>query len=268
MATTGKTLDDTYFDNNLTWFIGSVPPFYCSNNGAAGGSNLNSDQTYIGTSFVTQANPAVPTRYTNGVKFAVAIGDGGENPGNQIKYTDGTGNPQSFLALSDSLSPYVGSGNHPAQFTQTPEYQIGSNRDQMFFGPYDLSKTIEPSVGLDDGDIVFITTGSDVIGGELGDGADPYSGGDNRAWNLIFYSTGSANMTLLSEWVGHINQTGRLASVTLQDYSPQNRQTWYEDTGVGGFVGIRSVSSVNDVIWWPLTYDDNDVDQILSRNDS
>lgn len=257
---TGKSLDNQLYANNVRFWIGSVPPYYCSNNGPSGADNLNADDIWIGNSFVTTASPAIPVKYTNGVKYA-ADSDGGDNPGSLVLYVNSSGAPATLTFINET-STY-----QPAPYLQT-QYQIGLNREPMFFGPYDLNKTWEVAFPPRDGDIIFITTGSDVIGGALEDGAAPNSIGDTRAFNLIFYSTGSGDVVGLSEWVGNTNQTGRPSSAVLSNYTPLTRSDWYATCGVTGFVGIRSDSSANDVIWWPLTYDDNDPEIIVSRNDS
>ena len=258
---TGVTLDDQLYGQGVRFWIGSVPPYYCSNNGPSGADNLNADDIWIGNSYVTVASPNIPVKYTNGVKYAADSNDSA-NPGQLVEYVNGSASPTTLTFINE------GPTYQPAPYLQT-QYQIGLNREPMFFGPYDLNKTFEGSnFPPRDGDIIFITTGSDVIGGALGDGAAPYSIGDTRAFNLIFYSTGSGDAVGLSVWVGHSNQTGRLSSAVLSNYNPQTRSDWYADTGVTGFVGIRSVSSANDVIWWPLTYDDTTPEIIVSRNDS
>jgi len=257
---TGETLDDQLFSQGVHFWISSIPPYYCSNNGPSGADNLNADDIWIGNSYVTAASPNVPIKYTNGVKYA-ADSDDSTNPGSLVSYVNGSAAPTTLTFINE------GPTYQPAPYLQT-QYQIGLNRDPMFFGPYDLNKTWEVAFPPRDGDIIFITTGSDVIGGALGDGAAPYSIGDTRTFNLIFYSTGSGDVTELSVWVGHQNQTGRGSSAVLSNYNQSTRSDWYADTGVTGFVGIRSVSSANDVIWWPLTYNDQNPEMIISRNDS
>lgn len=256
---TGVTLDDQWYADEFEWWIASVPPFYCYNQGGVGADDLSTDETWLGTSMDTSTTPNVPTQYTNGVKFALVNPIGIDNPSGAIQYRNNTGAQQTLKTLSDSTTPY----SNPEQYLQS-SYRIGQQGNPLFFGPYNLNLTDSTVV---DGDIIFITTGSDVIGGSIEGGGGAFSDDDNRSFNLIFYSTGSANVTLLSEWVGNVNQTGR-ASTQLPSYSPPNRQNWYNKSGVGGFVGIRSQSSVNDVLWWPLAYDDNDTNVIQSRNDS
>lgn len=254
---TGKSLADDFYDQGIGWWVGSVPPWYCYNGGGVGNSDLSSDATWLGTSMDTQAAQGQPTQYTNGVKFAL-VNPGGENPGNIVKYQDAAGQTQNLVALSDPAGAY--NPNWGVQST----YRIGSQGNPMFFGPYDLTLTDSSPA---DGDIIFITTGSDVIGGTLADGGVILGPGDNRSYNLIFYSTGSSDVTTLSEWVGNQNQTGR-PSVDLANYNEATRRNWYQKCAVNGFVGIRSLSSVNNVVWWPLTYDDVTTELIVSRNDS
>lgn len=118
-----------------------------------------------------------------------------------------------------------------------------------------------------DGDIIFITTGSDVIGGSIESGG-AFASGDNRVFNLIFYATGAADVLKLSEWVGHSTQTGTLPNQTLPDYTINSRMAWYQNTGVGGFVGIRSSADPAQVIYWPLSFKPANPEVIYSRNDS
>lgn len=256
---TGRTLDDQWYSDEFEWWIASVPPYYCYNAGGGGADDLSTDATWLGTSMDTSTTPNVPTQYTNGVKFALVNPINLDNPAGAIQYRDNTGQQQTLLTLSDTTTPY----SYPEQYLQS-SYRIGTQGNPLFFGPYNLNLTDSTVV---DGDIIFITTGSDVIGGSLADGGTVLGPGDNRSYNLIFYSTGSASASLLSEWVGNSNQTGRTSTV-LPSYSPTNRQDWYNQSGVGGFVGIRSQSDINNVLWWPLTYDDQDTNVIQSRNDS
>ena len=257
---TGLTLDDQWYSDEFEWWIASVPPYYCYNAGGVGADDLSTDATWLGTSMDTGAAPNVPTQYTNGVKYALVNPIGQDNPTGAIQYRNSLGAQQTLKTLSDSSTPY----SNPEQYLQST-YRIGTQGNPLFFGPYNLNLTDST---IADGDIIFITTGSDVIGGSLADGGAVLGPGDNRSYNLIFYSTGSSNASLLSIWVGNPNQTGRGSGASLINYNTNTRQIWYSGTGVGGFVGIRSQSSVNNVLWWPLCFDGGDVNVIQSRNDS
>lgn len=260
---TGEELNEQYYNDNLQWWIGSAPPYYCYNAaGALGADDLSTDITWLGTSMISAASLSIPIQYTNGVKFALVNPFNLTNPIPNVKFVDGAGTAPTILPLSDPTTPY----SDPAQYLQTT-YKIGPPQNPMFFGPYDLNKTNDGG-NIADGDIIFITTGSDVIGGSMEDGAAPYSSDDNRVFNLIFYATGAADVFKLSEWVGHSTQTKRLPNTTLPDYVIDSRMTWYQNTGVGGFVGIRSSASPTEVIYWPLSYKPVTPDVIYSRNDS
>ena len=259
---TGEELNEQYYTLNLQWWIGSAPPYYCSNGTGGSADNLSTDATWLGTSMTSAASLAVPIQYTNGVKFALVSPTNLTNPTPNVEFIDGLGSLTPLLTLSDPSTPY----SDPAQYLQTT-YQIGAQKNPMYFGPYDLNKTNDGG-NIADGDIIFITTGSDVIGGALGDSASPYSSGDERVFNLIFYATGAADVFKLSEWVGHSTQTGTLPNATLPDYTINSRMTWYQNTGVGGFVGIRSTTSSTQVIYWPLSYRPVSPEVIYSRNDS
>ena len=258
---TGEELNEQYYLDNLQWWIGSAPPYYCSNGTGGSADDLSTDATWLGTSMTSAASLAVPIQYTNGVKFALVSPDNLTNPIPNVEFIDGTGTPISVLTLSDPSTPY----SNPAQYLQTT-YQIGAQKNPMYFGPYDLNKTNDGG-NIADGDIIFITTGSDVIGGSIESGG-AFGVGDNRVFNLIFYATGAADVFKLSEWVGHSNQTGKLPNTTLPDYTVARRRDWYQNTGVGGFVGIRTQASPTEVIYWPLSFKPTTPEVIYSRNDS
>ena len=257
---TGLTLPNDLYapPTELEWWVTSLPPYYCSSAGGVGNDDFSTDGIWLGTSFTATGQVNPPVKYTNGVKFAFTTADE-QPPGSTVEFED----PNSGTTTLNPLnlgSPYI----YP--YLQDT-YRVSNKGEPLAFGPYPLNKTnasLNPRIS--DGDIMFITTGSDVIGGS-NVGAE-FSADDSRQFNLIFYSTGSANVFLLSEYVGNTNQTGRLSNQNLPDFTPQSRAEWYSDTGVNGFVGIRSVASATTVMWWPLTYDQNNVLDIISRNDS
>lgn len=258
---TGLTLPNDLYASptELEWWVTSLPPYYCSTTGGVGNDDFSTDDIWIGTSFTANGSAGAPVQYTNGVKFAFTTADE-QSPGSQVTFTDSGGGTNTLLAFNQQ------GGTYTDPYLQT-SYKVSSKGEPLAFGPYPLNKTnasLNPSIS--DGDIMFITTGSDVIGGSNSGAA--YGALDSRQFNLIFYSTGSANVVKLSEYVGNTNQTGRLASQTLPDFTPTVRAEWYADTGVNGFVGIRSVASATQVTWWPLTYDGSNVIDIISRNDS
>lgn len=257
---TGLTLpNDIYVaPTELEWWVTSLPPYYCSTTGGAGNDDFSTDGIWLGTSFTATGQAGPPVKYTNGVKFAFTTADE-QPPGSQVNFEDPISGP-TLLDPLNAGSPYI----YP--YLQDT-YRVSNKGEPLAFGPYPLNKTnASLSPLISDGDIMFITTGSDVIGGSNA-GAE-FSAADSRQFNLIFYSTGSANVVKLSEYVGNTNQTGRLSSQNLPTFTEQARAEWYNDTGVTGFVGIRSAASATQVTWWPLTYDQSNVLNIISRNDS
>lgn len=257
MAVTGKEIPNAIYADSFQWWITSAPPYYCRNAGPATADDLSDGGYWIGTSFTSTGQVGTPAVYTNGVKFT-ATTDSEANPGNLVQVYSSIGAAYPMSILNDRVkdNPYLQSS-----------YQIGSQKDPLFFGPYPLNKTANSTVNVADGDIILITTGSDVIGGAI-ISTPAYGSSDNRQWNLIFYSTGSADILKLSEYVGASSTTGRGTGASLVNYEPATRSTWYTNTGVGGFVAIRSVASATEITWWPLTYDGNTVTNIISRNDS
>ena len=262
MPTTGKQIPDILYTLGVEWWVTSIPPYYCWNTGSIGVDDLSNDKTWIGTSFTTNGSAGVPTRYTNGVKFSYTTSDGSPPPPSSTPTYVSQSSPGS--PVTASISPLNG-GLYPNPYLQS-SYSISSGSNPLFFGPYPLNKTANPT-NIIDGDIMFITTGSDVIGGVI-TAAPSYGINDGRQYNLIFYSTGSANVERLSEYVGDTSITGRGNSGGLPTYATAMRALWYVNTGVTAFVAIRSVASSTEITWWPLTYDDNNVTDIISRNDS
>ena len=258
---TGLTLPNDLYaaPTELEWWVTSIPPYYCSSTGGAGNDDFSTDLIWLGTSFTANGQAGPPVKYTNGVKFAFTTADQ-QAPGSQVTFEDPNGGPSPLNPLNQQ------GGTYSTPYLQDT-YRVSNKGEPLAFGPYPLNKTnASLSPLISDGDIMFITTGSDVIGGSNAGTAN--SAADSRQFNLIFYSTGSANVVKLSGYVGNTNQTGRLSSQSLPDFTPTVRAEWYNDTGVTGFVGIRSVASATQVTWWPLTYDQSNVLNIISRNDS
>lgn len=247
---TGETLPNDLFNGSgyAEWWVISAPPYYCYNSGS-NNTHINADNTWLGNSFSPIGTVAAPDQYTNGVKFAYTTYNG-VNPNSDVRFIDGSGTTQELRPLNNSSGPY-----QPSPLLQDT-YEVPDESHPIKFGPYQLSLT-RPDGQLVQDDIMFITTGSDVIGGS----GINFDSDDTRSFNLIFYVTGSANADRLSNYVSN-------GGYTFSDYSPSSRATWYKTIGVTGFVAIRSVASPSEVIWWPLTYSQGTPERIISRNDA
>ena len=141
----------------------------------------------------------------------------------------------------------------------------------MPFGPYPLNKTTD-ALGYPnaDGDIIVVTTGSDVLAGALGDGGIPYNNLDTRSFNLIFYSTGSNNVNDLVQSIPENASPG--AQTALNDYNPTSRDNFVINSGgLFAFVSIPAETTPSAFKWWPITWDvqsPGNVRTIRSTNDS
>jgi hypothetical protein len=255
MPATNKTLPAEYFDGELEWWITSIPPYYCYS-ANPGGSDFSSDDIWLGvSSAISEITPIVLK--TTGLKYAYTNNLGGVFPSSAIKFVNGAGTPT-------GLDPLNAIGGLYNPFPLQDTYDVGPAKIPLAFGPYPISKT-NPSLPYptDDGDIILITTGSDVLAGYIGDGGTALGAGDNRMWNLLLYSTGSNDVTRLSAGV---NST---SANTLTDYNANTRNTYIQSSGgVFGFVAIPNTGDPSQLMWWPLSYSVNDNTIIVSRNDS
>ena len=255
MPATNQTLPVGYFEGELEWWITSIPPYYCYS-ANPGGSDFSSDDIWLGvSSAISEITPIVLK--TTGLKYAYTNNLGGVFPSSAIKFVNGAGTPTGLEPLNK-----IGGLYNPFSLQDT--YDVGSSKIPLAFGPYPISKT-NPSLPYptDDGDIILITTGSDVLAGSINDGGTALGAGDNRMWNLLLYSTGSNDVTRLSAGV---NST---SADILINYDANTRNTYIQSSGgVFGFVAIPNTGDPSQLMWWPLSYSVNDNTIIVSRNDS
>jgi hypothetical protein len=255
MPATNQTLPVGYFEGELEWWITSIPPYYCYS-ANPGGSDFSSDDIWLGvSSAIDYISPIVLK--TTGLKYAYTNNIGSGFPVAAIKFVNGAGTPTGLAPLNK-----IGGLYNPFSLQDT--YDVGSSKIPLAFGPYPISKT-NPSLPYptDDGDIILITTGSDVLAGSINDGGTALGAGDNRMWNLLLYSTGSNDVTRLSAGV---NST---SADILINYDGNTRNTYIQNSGgVFGFVAIPNSGDPSQLMWWPLSYSFNDNTIIVSRNDS
>ena len=268
MPITSATLPDNWYgegeEPGVQLWIGSVAPYYCQNNGAPG-DDLSADGIWVG---VSSAVTGAPVKKTTGLKFAVQYGDvGGVDP----RMDDGAGNAATWTSIDDPSGPYYQPGTADGNWALQNAYEVTTQRYPMPFGPYPLNKTTD-ALGYPnaDGDIIVVTTGSDVLAGALEDGAAFYSIGDTRAFNLIFYSTGSNNVNELVQSIPENASPG--VGTELNDYNPTSRNNFVTNSGgLFAFVSIPAETTPGVFKWWPITWDSSapgNVRTIRSTNDS
>jgi len=262
---TNVTLPDSYFSagEEVRWWILSVPPYYCKNPKLTG-QDFSSNKTWLGVSMWNGVN--LNTQQTSGIKYAFTRGlepIADEFAGSdKVAFISNAGGTQLIL---ENLNKASGVWNTPSgiwglQNTYYPGKSVAE------FGPYDLNKTTDTTPYPDaDGDIIIITTGSDVLGGAL-EGGSPYGADDYRIWNLLFYSTGSSNVTDLVTGV-----FSNSAAAALSSYAENERYNYFTHGDVAGsmaFVAIPANNPANGLIWWPITWQDTDPKVVMSRNDA
>jgi len=268
MPATNATLPDNWYgegeEPGVQLWIGSVAPYYCQNNGAPG-DDLSADGIWVG---VSSAVNGAPTTKTTGLKFAVQYPDlGGVEP----RMDDGAGNAASWTSIDSPSSPYYQSGTADGNWALQTAYEVTIQRYPMPFGPYPLNKTTDSTpYPAADGDIIVVTTGSDVLAGNIGDGGVPYDNLDTRSFNLIFYSTGSNNVNDLVQSIPENAAPG--INTQLTNYNSTSRNNFVINSeGLFAFVAIPADSIPNALKWWPITWDvqsPNNVRTIHSKNAS
>jgi len=239
---TGATLPADLFTANVKWWITSAPPYYCQNN-TSGGSSFATDAVWCGVSMWNETVGTGQSIQTTGVKYAWTYNLQGSQPTSTIKFLE-TLAPTwtTWQPLNKTGGPYSPEWDRP----QSGEYQLGPAKLGLFFGPYDLNKTTDTTpYPQQSGDVIFIATGSDVLGGT--NEGQPYSATDGRVFNLLFYSTGSNNAQQLAR-----SLTGN-ASV-LPDWSVMSRWSIIKDYSLFAFVALADTTNPASVMWWPISW--------------
>ena len=265
MPATNATLPDQWWPEEgdpVQLWITSVAPYFCYNNGAPG-DDFSNDAVWVG---VSSAVNGAPTRLTTGLKFAVQYGDtGGSDP----KMDNGFGSTSTWTSIDDPSTPYYQAGTADGDWALQTSYDVTTARYDLPFGPYKLNLTTDgtpyPAV---DGDIIIVTTGSTVLAGAINEGP-AYSANDTRSFNLIFYSTGSANVNDLVQSIPENAAPG--INTQLTNYNSVSRNNFVVNSGgLFAFVAIPSQGGAN-LMWWPITWDvatPNNAQYIHSMNAS
>lgn len=263
MPATGATLPDDYFDGNpVQWWITSIPPYYCQNNGAPG-MDFSTDTSFAGVSIAAAVGP--PSVFTTGVKYAPQFGGVAKGP----RYVDSVGNDQNFRSIDDPATQWYQNGSADGDWALQTSYEVSTARYDLPFGPYKLNLTTDSTpYPAADGDIIVITTGSTVLAGALPEGVDPYSSLDTRAFNLIFYSTGS---NYVNDLVTSIPENASPSTATLPNYNASTREAFVGNSGgLFAFVAVPNIAGGN-LMWWPISYDASsavNAFRIISLNES
>ncbi len=243
-------------------WITSIAPYFCYNSGLPG-DDFSNDGVWAG---VSSAVNGPPTRKTTGLKFAVQYGD---TQGFDPKIDDGTGNSSAWTSIDDPGTPYYQAGTADGDWALQTSYDVTTARYDLPFGPYKLNLTTDGTpYPAADGDIIVVTTGSTVLAGQINEGP-AYSINDTRSFNLIFYSTGSANVNDLVQSIPENAAPG--ANTALTSYNATSRNNFVANSGgLFAFVAIPNQGGGN-LMWWPITWDTsilNNVPYIRSMNAS
>lgn len=248
MPATNATLPELYFDGDpVQLWVTSIAPYFCQNNGTPG-DDFSNDNVWVG---VSSAQSGVPTVKTTGLKFAVQYGDtGGADP----KMSDAVGSTSTWTSIDDPSTPYYQAGTADGDWALQTSYNVTTARYFLPFGPYQLNLTTDGTpYPAADGDIIVVTTGSTVLAGALNEGPE-FSVNDTRSFNLIFYSTGSANVDNLVQSIPENASPG--INTQLTNYNAVSRNNFVVNSGgLFAFVAIPNVSNASQIMWWPITWD-------------
>lgn len=262
---TNLNLPNEYWSDQtsrLMWWICTVPPYYCINKSTDANSDpLFVDQTWLGPNYWNGASYIHAS--SPGIKFAYTIGSGSSATttySNAVTFWSSSAEgSQTFVNLNKSNGYYNSKTDKIGECLRPGTYAVGTARDPLFVGPYPIDKTLLPQT---DGDLLLILTGSDVMGGSQGSG-DEFSSTDHRAFNVLFYYTGSDDADI-------DDLTGRITGTTLDGYDETNRGGWIGNAKYGhAFVGASGSGAAPDqLMWWPITWDENNNTEILSSNNN
>jgi len=259
--TNGNLPDDYFTGERLKWWITSIPPYFCQNTGAPG-MDFSTDGSFCGVSIT--ANPGVAAVKTTGLKYACSFYGVAKGP----RHINPAGSDVITTSIADPSTQWYQANTADGDWTLQSSYEVSTARYDLPFGPYQLDLTTDSTpYPANNGDIIIITTGSTVLAGAINEGP-PYSVNDTRSFNLIFYSTGSANV---NELAISIPENANPTTATLPNYNAATRENFVLDSGgLFAFVAMPNEEE-DDLMWWPISYDGsqaNSAFRILSRNDS
>lgn len=262
---TNIDLPEEYYSDEATrlmWWVCSLPSYYCRNEATdSAADDFPIDRTWLGPNYWN--NSAYRHDTSPGIKFAHTIGSGSTASNTYTTpvafFSSSATGHQTLIALNKGNGVYNTKTGKNGECLRPGTFAVGDARDPMFFGPYAIDLTLLPN---DDGDLLLIVTGSNVLGGD--NSGNAYSSDDQRAFNLLFYYTGS-------EAADIEDLTVRIAGARLQGYNPSQRDTWISNADFSmAFVGASGSGALRDqLMWWPITWDGSgDGDKLNSANNT
>jgi len=245
------------FEYGDSFFITTMPPYFCQNPPTSG-KDWSAGQYGMWGVGSNLATPAI-TRST-GLKIGwsglVAYND--PNPSPSVAFQNYSGTPGSYVNIINfDKNNWVGNPEKALQNDGGNDgWAVGDNKDSLGFGPYRIGLTPFTTgktggSGADVFEVLYITTGSDVLIGEIKDGGTAYSKDDSRMFNILCYATGGKDgggnyhSIALGERLTGITFDGTVGTqLTLLD------QGWY------AFVALEHSLSPGSYFWWPIPWID------------
>lgn len=236
--------------SNHSWYIWTISSYYAANPGSL--RDFSTDRTSMNATIMSSQDGLTAENGTNqGIKMIFGPTD--KNPASTCDPAPHPNGLSSYFwkpvgnGDSNTTGSYYGDGRdyfmHSYSYGTTGASLVTSGSG---FGPYELNLT-----PIATGSVMLIATGSDVlIGNTLG---GDNNNKDTRAYNVLFWVTGSANATQLVEKV-----TG--APVGL--WNDDDRRGIYS-AGYGLFQTAYDADN-GTLTWYPGNYSETDVRDIYS----
>lgn len=239
--------------SNHSWYIWTINPYYAAN--AGNPRDFSTDRTSINATIMSSEDGFSAQEGTNqGIKMIFGPTD--KNPAANIDSVPHPNGNAFYLWKpvgdeQNTTGSYYGDGRDYFMHS----YSYGTNGGSLItsgsgFGPYELNLTPIP----DTGSIMLIATGSDVlIGNNGGNSAYNYTNKDTRAFNVLFWVTGSVNAEIL---------TNKIAGTTPADWGDDDRRAIY----AGGYGLFQTAYDADNgtLTWYPGNYSEADTRQIFS----
>jgi hypothetical protein len=234
---------------NHSWYIWTISSYYAAN--AGNPRDFSSDRTSINATIFSSTDGLSAEVGTNqGIKMIFGPTD--KDPSStcvSVPHVNGSANYlwKPVGQESNTTGSYYGDGRdyfmHSYSYGATGVSLVTSGSG---FGPYELNLT-----PIATGSVMLIATGSDVlIGNTLG---GDNNNKDTRAYNVLFWVTGSANAAEL---------VYKITGTAPGPWNNDDRKSIY-NAGYGLFQTHYDDTN-GTLTWYPGNYDDNDIRDIYS----
>ena len=234
---------------NHSWYIWTISSYYAANAGSP--RDFSTDRTSMNATIMSDSSGGTAQSGTNqGIKMIFGPTD--KDPGSNCDPAPHPNGSAAYLwkpvgQETNTTSSYYGDGRDYFMHSYSYGYQGSSLiTSGSGFGPYELNLT-----PIATGSVMLIATGSDVLIGNTLGGNNTNK--DTRAYNVLFWVTGSANADQLVQ---------KITGVGVADYGEDDRRSIYS-SGYGLFQTAYDAEN-GTLTWYPGNYSELDVRDIFS----